>query len=374
MKRKINKVVAVMLSAAMVSSAVAVNAATIRVEEPVTETTTEEKNINNQYNIFDFIKANMPENPELRFEGTTVEQYNQWAEKTKAKLKEVMGINNLQPAKSEPTLLETKEFDKYIRYKYEIKTTENLYMPYYVLVPKEGKNGKAAIAIHGHGSDGKEGLVGNEKEDLKSSVEKYHYTYAMELVDKGYTVYVPDLLGAGDRMLGIYKNNTAECNDINNALISLGYSLQGMILFENMRLTDYVATLGYDEIDCIGFSGGGEAALWLSVMDDNINKTVVSGFLHSFKDTLIYNNRCGCNFIPNMWKYVDMGDILALDANKEIYIETGDNDNLNGERGLEGVYEQVDIANKCFKLFNKEVQLKVNNGSHQWYGSWMDKF
>lgn len=374
MKRKINKVVAVMLSAAMVSSAVAVNAATIRVEEPVTETTTEEKNINNQYNIFDFIKANMPENPELRFEGTTVEQYNQWAEKTKAKLKEVMGINNLQPAKSEPTLLETKEFDKYIRYKYEIKTTENLYMPYYVLVPKEDKNGKAAIAIHGHGSDGKEGLVGNEKEDLKSSVEKYHYTYAMELVDKGYTVYVPDLLGAGDRMLGIYKNNTAECNDINNALISLGYSLQGMILFENMRLTDYVATLGYDEIDCIGFSGGGEAALWLSVMDDNINKTVVSGFLHSFKDTLIYNNRCGCNFIPNMWKYVDMGDILALDANKEIYIETGDNDNLNGERGLEGVYEQVDIANKCFKLFNKEVQLKVNNGSHQWYGSWMDKF
>ena len=75
-----------------------------------------------------------------------------------------------------------------------------------------------------------------------------------------------------------------------------------------------------------------------------------------------------------MWKYVDMGDILALDANKEIYIETGDKDGLNGERGLEGVYEQVKIANKCFSLFNKEVQLNVCNGSHQWYGSWMDKF
>ena len=47
---------------------------------------------------------------------------------------------------------------------------------------------------------------------------------------------------------------------------------------------------------------------------------------------------------------------------------------LNGERGLEGVYEQVKIANKCFNLFNKEVQLNVCNGSHQWYGSWMDKF
>ena len=31
-----------------------------------------------------------------------------------------------------------------------------------------------------------------------------------------------DLLGAGERMLGIYKNNTTECNDINNALLVLG--------------------------------------------------------------------------------------------------------------------------------------------------------
>ena len=375
MKKRINKFMSVMIALAMSSSTVAVNATTIKVAEPSTETTTEQaRTINNQYNIFDFLKSNMPETPELRFDGTTVEQYNQWSKKTKAKLKEVMGIDKLEASKMEPTLLETKVMDGYTRYKYEIKTTNDLSMPYYVLVPKQNANGKAAIAIHGHGSDGKEGLVGNEKEDLKSSVEKYHYTYAMELLNKGYTVYVLDLLGAGERMLGIYKNNTAECNDINNALISLGYSLQGMILFENMRLTDYIATLGYDEIDCIGFSGGGEAALWLSVMDDNVSKTVVSGFLHSFKDTLIYNNRCGCNFVPNMWKYVDMGDILALDANKEIYIETGDKDGLNGERGLEGVYEQVKIANKCFSLFNKEVQLNVCNGSHQWYGSWMEKF
>ena len=375
MKKNINRILATVLPLAVLFSTVTANATTIQVTKSSAETTTTQtKEINNQYNIFDFLKGNIPETPELRFQGTTIEQYNQWATKTKAKLKEIMGIDKLEPSKMEPTLLETKVMDSYTRYKYEIRTTENLVMPYYVLVPKQNTNGKAAIAIHGHGSDGKEGLVGNEKEDLKSSVEKYHYTYAMELLNKGYTVYVPDLLGAGERTLGIYKNNTAECNDINNALISLGYSLQGMILFENMRLTDYISTLGYDEIDCIGFSGGGEAALWLSVMDDNINKTVVSGFLHSFKDTLIYNNRCGCNFVPNMWKYVDMGDILALNANKEIYIETGDKDNLNGERGLEGVYEQVNIANKCFNLFKKEVQLNVCNGSHRWYGSWMDKF
>ena len=90
-----------------------------------------------------------------------------------------------------------------------------------------------------------------------------------------------------------------------------------------MRLTDYVATLGYDEIDCSQVSSGWwrRLHLWLSVMDDNINKTIVSGFLHSFKDTLIYNNRCGCNFVPDMWKYVDMGDILALDATRKFTLK-----------------------------------------------------
>ncbi len=175
-------------------------------------------------------------------------------------------------------------------------------------------------------------------------------------------------------MLRIYKDTTAECNDINNALTSLGYSLQGMILLENMRLADYISTQKYTETVCVGFSGGGQSALWLAVMSDKIDKTIVSGFLHSYKDTLIYNNRCGCNFVPNMWKYVDMGDILALCADKEIYIETGNKDNLNGDRGLTGVNEQIDIANKCFALYNKKVPLKVCEGAHQWYGSWMDKF
>ena len=340
----------------------------------VTKDTEQSKTINSKYNSFDFLKRNMPEVPELRFNGNSIEDYSKWKKNTREKIKEVMGMSSLKASESSAVLLESKDFPTYTRFKYELNTADNLYMPFYVLKPKKNSNGKAAIAIHGHGSDGKEGLVGNEADSYKESVKKYCYTYAMELLEKGYTVYVPDLLGAGERTLGIYKDNTAECNDINNALTSLGYSLQGIILFENMRLVDYISGLKYKEIDCIGFSGGGQSALWLTAMDDRVGKTIVSGFLHSYKDTLIYNNRCGCNFIPNMWKYVDMGDILALTAQKEIYIETGNQDKLNGERGLAGVYEQIDIANKCFKLFDKSVQLKVCEGSHQWYSSWMDKF
>ncbi len=374
MKKNITRLVCAILSAAFTFSAIPIVSVSAAEEEQTVKTDSQGRIVDSQRNIFDFIKANMPEEPELRFKGETLDEYKAWQTTTKAKLKSVMGISALQKTEAQPKLISETLCDGYTRCKYEINTVENLNMTYYVLKPVH-PNGKAVIAIHGHGSDGKEGLAGTETEAYKKNVEeKYNYSYALDMVAKNYTVYIPDLLGAGERTLGIYKDTTAECNDINNALTSLGYSLQGMILFENMVLVDYMTTQNYTEIDCIGFSGGGQSALWLAAMDSDIDKTVVSGFLHSYKDTIIYNNRCGCNFIPNMWKYVDMGDIVALTADKEIYFETGDSDSLNGERGLDGVYEQIEIANKCFNLFGTEVQLNVCEGSHQWYGSWDDKF
>lgn len=330
--------------------------------------------MNYKYNGLEFIKKNMPQIPELRFCGGTIDEYKIWAAETKEKLKEIMGFKNIKYAYKEPELLEEKDFGYYTRLKYEINTIEGLYMPFYVLKPKEKTNGKAVIAIHGHGSDGKEGLVGNEAEDYRTSIKKYCYTYAFEFLDKGYTVYIPDLLGAGERTLGIYKDKSAECNDINNALISMGMSLQGVILSENLMLANFISNEGFNEIYCCGFSGGGHSALWLTVMSDKISRAIVSGFFHSFKDTLIYQNRCGCNFIPNQWRYVDMGDILALAAPKEIYLETGADDKLNGDRGVKGVFEQLEIANKCYRLFGEEINISICDGAHKWYGSCMNKF
>lgn len=323
-------------------------------------------------NGFEFIKNSLPSVPELRFNGNGIDAFNDWKNLSKEKLKEIMGINLMMGTPLNFKELESEDNGKYILRKCVIDTMNNLSMPFYLLEPVH-KKGKAAIAIHGHGSDGKNGLVAKEAMDYKNNIDKFNYSYAYELADMGYTVFVPDLLGSGERILGIYKDKTAECNDINNALISLGMCLQGVILFENMRLVEYVSQLGYEEIVCCGFSGGGHSALWLAVMEDKINKAIISGFFHSFKDTLIYQNRCGCNFIPNQWKYVDMGDILALAAPKEIYLETGRNDNLNGVRGVDGVYEQLEIANRCYKLFNKELDIKICDGAHKWYGSQLDK-
>lgn len=323
-------------------------------------------------NGYQFLLESFPIEPYLRFKGGTIGDFLIWKDYTKKRILKLMGYDKLTPIPLSPRTISIEKKDTYTLKKLSINTTDALTMPFYILEPLE-RNGKAAIALHGHGCEGKEGLVGNVSVGTASTMEKYNYKYAFQLADKGYTVFIPDMIGAGERTLKNGRDRFADCDDINNALISFGMSMQGVILFENMRLVHYISKT-FKDIVCCGFSGGGYAALWLAIMAERVSDTIVSGYFHSFKDTLLESNLCGCNFIPNLWKYVDMGDILALSIPKKVYIEVGDKDKLNGNRGLTGVYEQMNIANNCYKFYGKYMKVNVCKGAHRWYGSWLDKF
>ena len=306
-----------------------------------------------KYNGYDFVEHNLNNCKPYRFNGSTQEDFYKWKDEMQEVMAELLGLYRMEKSEGETKLVSRDEKDGYTVEKYSMNTLLELKMPYYVLTPKNN-NGKAVIALPGHGCNGKEGLVDAANADIEK-MEKYNYTYVNELMSRGYTVYVPDLLPAGERILGIYEDDRAECTDVNNALISMGMCLQGVYLKDS-------------EIGCCGFSGGAHCGLWLCAMEDRLSFALLSGYFHSFKDTLIYSNRCGCNFIPRLWEYADMGDILAMAAPLDVYLETGSKDNLNGIRGVESPLEQLEIANKAYALFDKKLSIEICDGMHQWYG------
>lgn len=318
-----------------------------------------------KYNGYDFVESSLNRCKPYRFNGSTEEEFFQWKDEMQEIMAQLLGLYRMEKSKGETKLVSKTKNDNYTLKKYSMDTLIDLKMPYYVLTP-EGNNGKAVIALHGHGCNGKEGLADAGKADSEN-MEKYNYTYVHELVNKGYTVYVPDLLPAGERMLGIYEDDRAECTDVNNALISMGMCLQGVYLTELSMLIDSMEK-EYSKIGCCGFSGGAHCGLWLCAMEDRLSFGLLSGYFHSFKDTLIYSNRCGCNFIPRLWEYADMGDLLAMAAPLDVYLETGRKDHLNGIRGVESPLEQLEIANKAYAVFNKKLNLEICDGMHQWYG------
>ncbi len=302
-----------------------------------------------------------------------LQQLGEWKKLTRTEILKALGCGSLKPCNEKPMLTESLSFGSYRRDKYILPTAENLKMPLYVLVPNQC-NGKVIIAIHGHGCYGKEGVVGNMPMEI-AQVPSNDVKFALELAERGYIAVCPDLLGSGERITGLCENKSKSvCDLLNNTLTALGLSLQGVSLFELIKLTEFALTVKenkFGRAGCLGFSGGGFFSLLLAGMCDNIDMAVVSGYFHTQSDTCLQSNKCGCNFAANMWNIADCGELAALAAPKPLYIECGNEDKLHGRSGVDSVYKQLKTAEKAYSLYNKKdnLSLVLCDGGHRWYSS-----
>jgi len=282
-----------------------------------------------------------------------------------------------------PQLLETRQFAGYTREKIIIQTEPDVWMPCFVLIPDPMLHETASIpviAAHGHASGGKSAVAGcAEIPAVQRAIAQYNYDYGVQLVRAGYLVFCPDARGFGERREAGSQQDTDDyvlsgsCVELNQMALPLGQTVTGMWTWDLSRLIDYVETR--DDCDatrlgCVGLSGGGLQTLWLAAMDDRVQCAVISGYFYGCKDSLLDEFNCSCNYVPHLWRAVDMGDLGALIAPRPVLIESGTNDNLNGARGLLNVTEQVEIARTAYRLFGQEnrVYHHIFTGAHRWDG------
>lgn len=315
------------------------------------------------------------------FRAGTLTEYAEWAKSTRLKLQEITGMASMEACVPSPRLIESVQLDGYRRDKMMLRTEPDVWMPFYVLIPDAAKQkNPCIIAPHGHESGGKLSVSG--RSDLKAvqaQIDKYHYDYGVQFVRRGYIVFCPDARAFGERREWTKQGNEPElflnssCVQLNHMAIPLGQSVTGMWTWDLMRLVDYIESRpDCGTIGCAGLSGGGLQTLWLAAMDERIQCAAVSGYFYGYKDALLkLSDNCACNYVPNLWKYVDMGDLGALIAPRPLLIESGSRDPLNGERGLANVTEQLEITRQAYELFGKEERLRhyVFDGEHRWDGA-----
>lgn len=312
------------------------------------------------------------------------EDYLKWKKNLRSVLLDITGISKMEKCDLEPQITESVDFDGYRRDKVLIKTQDKVIMPFYVFVPEDMKKNEkrpCMIAPHGHGSAGKYSPSGRRDiPAVEDAINKYNYDYAIRFVQEGYIAFAHDARGFGERRESTGQGESEEkfmnstCIQLNHMAISLGLSLTGMWTWDIMRLIDYIYTredCDNERIGCGGLSGGGLQTLWAAALDDRIKCAVISGYFYGYRDSLLkLSGNCGCNYVPDLWRHADMGDIGALIAPRALLIETGSKDPLNGERGLKNVYEQLDITGRAYDIFNKRDYLfhHVFDGEHLWNG------
>ncbi|TLS49501.1 hypothetical protein FE782_25660 [Paenibacillus antri] len=318
----------------------------------------------------------------MGWNGGTLRELEAWRADVKARLREVLALDRFESCPLEPRRLESETLDGYRREKWIIQTEQGVWMPFFLLLPeglRPGERRPAFVNPHGHLA-GKYYTAGVEEIPFIRDKLNGKPPFAVELARQGYVVFCPDARGAGERREWMKQSDSEPdflgntCTPISQMAISLGYTLAGMMTWDLMRLLDYIETRGdcdAGRVGCGGMSGGGMQTLWLAAMDDRVSCAVVSGYFYGFHDSLlVLSHNCGCNFVPNLWKYVDMGDIGALIAPRPLLIETGVRDPLNGNDGMANVFPQTDIARGAYAACEAKDRLvhHVFDGGHEWNG------
>lgn len=319
-----------------------------------------------------------------RFKGRDSRQFKEWKQDFHRQLEELTGITRMESCELVPELLESVQMDGYRREKLIIQTEPDVWMPFYVLMPdglEKGRKAPCMIAPHGHCGGGKYAVAGRRDiPAVRNIIEDLNYDYGVRFAKEGFITFCPDARGFGERREWMKQSDneddflTSTCIPLNHTAISLGMSLTGMWVWDLMRLVDYIQTredCNPQQIGCGGLSGGGLQTLWLAAMDERIACAVVSGYFYGYKDSLLrLSVNCGCNYVPHLWEYTDMGDLGALIAPRPLLIQTGTRDDLNGVRGVQNVTEQFEITKRVYTLLDADDRLyhHIFEGGHVWNG------
>lgn len=318
------------------------------------------------------------------FLGESQEEWKQWKSETRRKLWNLLGLNQMETCDLNPQILEQVMLDNGIlREKVLLQVEPDTWMPVFILIPpkREGEEKQSCfIAPPGHQGAGKYSVAGcSDIPAVKDAIDKFNYDYGMQLAKLGYVALCPDARGFGERRDEAFQNNDetcfmrSTCFYLAHMAEPLGQTVAGMCTWDLMRLIDYIEERGQwrtDNLGCLGFSGGGMQTLWLAAMDERIRQAFISGYMYGYKDALLkLNGNCSCNYVPGLWKLVDMGDIGSLIAPRPLVVQSCTEDRLNGERGIVNAKEQVEIIRAAYGLFGKEelVRHEICGGGHQFH-------
>ena len=317
------------------------------------------------------------------FRAENPEDFSAWKKRAREKLSDLLGLSFMEPCRPSFRVTGKTQEPGFRRIRAVLQTEPEIFMPFYLLVPsglRKGEKRPCVLAPHGHGAGGKESVAGVCENPLIAEKVRAGNAYGADLARLGYVIFCPDARGSGERREPHQQGDAPEkifscsCDALSFAAMSLGGSLAGMWTWDLMRLIDLIQTLPFCDggrIACCGFSGGGLQTLYLTAMDDRVRCAVISGYFHSFRDCILTTNLCGCNFVPGLWRNMDLCDIAALAAPRPLLIEGGRDDPLNGQRGLKGADEQFRTLEKAYRLSGKEDRLRrfVFAGGHAWNGA-----
>ena len=161
------------------------------------------------------------------------------------------------------------------------------------------------------------------------------------------------------------------CLDASLTAMLLGRTTIGERVWDVSRVLDavletYGAYVTTENSVLMGNSGGGTVTWYAACLEHRFAVYMPSCAVCTFRDSIIAMQHCSCNYVPNLAKWMDMGDMAVMIAPKKLVIVCGKDDPIFP---LDGVKETWETVKSLYAAAGTpdNCRLVIGQGSHRFY-------
>jgi dienelactone hydrolase len=303
--------------------------------------------------------------PAMRYDGS--ESFTSWQTCAREKLNELLGL----PFQVCDDLFEieyTEKRDGYTEIRFVFQSEEGYFVPCHLLIPDHKPEPiPVAICLQGH-SKGMHISLGRPKyPGDEETINGGDRDFAIRIVKEGYCALAIEQRNFGE-CGGTEKG--PDCYNSSMTALLIGRTTIGERVWDVQRAIDVLENhfhqIDTDNIICMGNSGGGTAAFYAACLEPRIKYAMPSCAVCTYEDSIAAMQHCSCNFVPNIRKYFEMGDLAGLIAPRYFVIVAGKEDPIFP---INGVKESFELAKSLYAAAGAgdHCALVVGNGGHRFY-------
>lgn len=299
--------------------------------------------------------------PTLAYDKT--QDFDTWREQVRQKLTELLGDMPQERCDLNIRIEWEKEHETFHEKRILFSPEENVDIPCHLWVPKNVQLPcPVVICLQGH-TTGMHISMGRTIYPVDAEyISGGDRDLAVQAIRNGYAALVMELRGFGElksqAQLNVFPNSDSTCAHAAMTANLLGRTLIGERTWDISRAVDLLETMpeviDAKKILLTGNSGGGTATYYAACVEPRITMAVPSSSICSYKHSIVWKRHCPCNYIPNIAKYVDMGELACLIAPRPLVIVAGVLDHgfhIDGSREIfetvQKIYDKAGASDKC---------------------------
>ncbi len=309
----------------------------------------------------------------LTFRADNKSEAELWQRSLRAKITELLG-GFPDRVLLRPKSLGVRQFSGYTREGFTFESRGGVIVPGYLLLPnKAAKPSAVVICIPGHGR-GVDDIVGIA-EDGRDRLDKpgYQHDFAIQAVEHGLAAVAIEPMAFGYRRDRITKSKGASesaCQPAAGSALLYGQTMLGWRVWDLMRTVDWIETrpeLDKSRVGCMGISGGGTCTLFATALDLRIKAAFVSGYLNTFRDSIMSVSHCIDNYVPGILGWAENYDVAGLIAPRFLFSEGGDRDPIFPVHATIESFRRVKKVYEVYGTPDRAAQ-EIFSGAHEFHG------